>query len=149
MRSRAVITLALLAALFPFGQPGARNIQLRVGLHLPWRKQNSASVVSGDYVKGEAVISRVDGTLAKAFVKWDFDTALKPKLAVLLKGQGRVGEWRDLYIIDTALGTFTHVNEQWFDRKEEKPIHGCAREAPVPPPRRIGKAHEHGAVEAC
>ena len=49
-------------------------------------------VVSGNYVKGEAVMSRADGTLAKAFVRFDFNTAPRHKLAVLLRGQGRRGE---------------------------------------------------------
>ena len=56
----------------------------------------SSFVVSGNYVKGEAAISRADGTLAKSFVRFDFNTAPQPKLAMLLKGLGRLGEWRDL-----------------------------------------------------
>lgn len=101
-----------------------------------FRGGQSSFVVSGDYAKGEAAMSRVDGTVAKAFVKFDFNTSPQPKLAVLLKGQGRSGEWRDLYIIDTALGTFTHVNEQYVDGPDKEPfmaVQGgtCTAAAPV------------------
>ena len=85
-----------------------------------YRGGQSSFVVSGDYVKGEAAISRADGTLAKALVI-DFGTSSQPKLAVLLKGQGRLGDWRDLYIIDTGLGTFTHVNEIYADGPDKDP----------------------------
>ena len=93
-------------------------------------------VVSGNYVKGEATISRADGTLAKSFVRFDFNTAPQPKLAILLKGLGRLGEWRDLYVIDTAVGTFTHVTEQYVDGTDKEPfmaVQGgtCAATGPV------------------
>jgi hypothetical protein len=85
-----------------------------------YRGGQASFVVSGDYVKGEAAISRADGTLAKAFVTFEFNTS-SPKLAVLLKGKGRLGEGRDLYIIDTGLGTFTHVNEIYADGPDKDP----------------------------
>ena len=99
-----------------------------------YRGGQASFVVSGDYVKGEAAISRADGTLAKALVI-DFGTSSQPKLAVLLKGQGRLGDWRDLYIIDTGPGTFTHVNEIYADGPDKDPsmvvqVGTCAVAAP-------------------
>ena len=99
-----------------------------------YRGGQASFVVSGDYVKGEAVISRADGTLAKAFVTFEFNTS-SPKLAVLLKGKGRLGEGRDLYIIDTGLGTFTHVNEIYADGPDKDPsmvvqVGNCTAAAP-------------------
>ena len=99
-----------------------------------YRGGQSSFVVSGDYVRGEAAISRADGTLAKALVI-DFGTSSQPKLAVLVKGQGRLGDWRDLYIIDTGPGTFTHVNEIYADGPDKDPsmvvqVGTCAVAAP-------------------
>ena len=87
---------------------GSKPEKLRLSTTLPLYPHNQTS-------------TRLDGTLAKAFVRFDFNTSPQPKLAVLLKGQGRLGEWRDLYIIDTALGTFTHVNEIYADGPNKEP----------------------------
>jgi hypothetical protein len=79
-------------------------------------------VVTGDYVKREATVSRSGGGAARAFVSWDFTTPPKPKLAILVRGKGRSGDWRDLYVVDTAARAFTHINEQWVDGPDHDPF---------------------------
>jgi hypothetical protein len=127
MRVYIGIALVILGVILPVGQPRAEADDF--ALACVFRPQEWRTfVVSGKYSKGEATISRPDGTLSRAFVAFDFDRGGAPlKLVVLVKGQGRLGEWRDLYVIDTALGTFSHVNEIYADGPDKQPsmaVHG-------------------------
>jgi hypothetical protein len=112
--------LVTLGVLVPVRQPRAEAYNF--ALACTYTGGRASFVVSGDYVKGEATISRRDGTQTRAFVKWDFNTTPQARLAVLVRGQAQTGEWRDLYIIDTALGTFTHVNEHYVDGPGNDPF---------------------------
>ena len=103
-----LVAIAVLAVLILIGQTQAEASTF--ALACTFKGGAYSFVVSGDYVKGEAYISRAGGGLSPAFVRWDFNTVPKPVLAILVRGKGH-DYWRDLYIIDTALGTFTHVNE--------------------------------------
>jgi hypothetical protein len=112
MRIHIVIALVILGVLLPVRQPRADAAD-EFALACTFTGGRSSFVVNGDYVKGEATLSHSGGTRG-ALVRSDFKYKT-PKLAVLVRGQGKNWEWRDLYIIDTALGTFTHVNEQYAD----------------------------------
>jgi hypothetical protein len=77
---------------------------------------------SGDYIKHTASISRVDGSRMPAYVTLNFRTASAPTLVLLLRGKSKADwAWRDLYIVDTAQGTFSHVNENWPDGPDSDP----------------------------
>jgi hypothetical protein len=120
IRIAMLAAACLLSALVPARQLRAEDYNF--ALVCAFKPQEWRTVVvSGDYVTGEATISHPDGTLRRAFVAFDGDRGgAPPKLAVLVKGKGR-SEWRDLYIIDTALGTFTHVNEVYADGPDKQP----------------------------
>lgn len=77
-------------------------------------------VVQGDYTEKRATISHSSG-MRTAYVASNFK--LPPTLSILVRGKTQRDEdWRDLYIVDTALGTFTHVHETWADGPNSDPF---------------------------
>src|SRR5262249_17788762 len=72
-------------------------------------------VISGSATTGEATIV-YENITRKALVKADLTTSRQTTLAISVRGTNRTGvDWRDLYVINTALGTFTHVAEKVAD----------------------------------
>jgi len=121
MRVHITITLMILGVLLPARQPRAVEGTYDFVLACAIKPQQWRTIViSGDYAKGEATVSRPDGTLSRAFVAFTGEPPQR-KLAILIKGKGRSGEWRDLYVIDTALGTVSHVNEVYADGPDKPP----------------------------
>jgi hypothetical protein len=86
-----------------------------------FRGDKATFVTSGDTSSGEATIA-YEQKFRPAFAEADLGTDPKPTIAILVRGRSSTRPSRDLYIIDTALGIFTHVHENYADGPDKPPV---------------------------
>ncbi len=108
----------LMAALPVYSANGSSSFSLACS----FRGGKASFVVSGDYTTQKAGIIGATGSVREAQVSFEMGVLPPPTLAILVRGKGNLGDWRDLYIVGAAGGPFTHINEIWADGPDKAPF---------------------------
>jgi hypothetical protein len=91
---RTTWTVALLGVPL-FSAPALPQLASSFALTCTYEGGKARFIVGGDYTKGKAHITRLDGSLINAHVSFDMSQAPPPKLAILVWGKGTwLGDWR-------------------------------------------------------